>query len=173
MKKRIGWLNNKPIIQGDKNLKNSNELHIDELSSSNSQGGDSNVGDIPCYYYKIIKTPDSEMEFDILFKDKGYVEYIVNAKNHGIFQTNITNAYGDYTNIIAVKLIDIPVVTNGSSNDVIYTFNISGDLGNRLATIFSKTNESFVEQIVLMLNTYAAEITKEEYEALITVKPTE
>lgn len=49
MKKRIGWLNNKPIIQGDKNLKNSNELHIDELSSSNSEGGS---GSSKIHYYR-------------------------------------------------------------------------------------------------------------------------
>lgn len=56
MKKRIGWLNNKPIIQGDKNLKNSNELHIDELSSSNSGGGGS---EIKHHYYKFT-TPITE-----------------------------------------------------------------------------------------------------------------
>lgn len=52
MKKRIGWLNNKPIIQGDKNLKNSNELHIDELSQNNSQDGGA---DEELVYYKLIE----------------------------------------------------------------------------------------------------------------------
>lgn len=173
MKKRIGWLHNKPIIQGDKNLKNSNELHIDELSSSNSQGGGSDLSNIPFYYYKIIKTPGNEIEFNALFTGVGYFEYVVNAKGHGIFQTNATNAYEDYTNIIAIKLIDIPIVIKASTNDEIYTVNVSGDLYNRLVTVYSKISESMAEQAALALNTYTSQITKEEYEAMITIRPTE
>lgn len=43
MKKRIGSLLGKPIIQGDTNLKTSNEVHISELNASS--GGSSSGGD--------------------------------------------------------------------------------------------------------------------------------
>lgn len=41
MKQRIGIYNKKVVVAGDKNLAGPNELHIDELSSSNSEGGGS------------------------------------------------------------------------------------------------------------------------------------
>lgn len=34
MKKKIGEINNIPIIIGDKNLKAKNEIHIDELNNT-------------------------------------------------------------------------------------------------------------------------------------------
>ena len=39
MKKRIGNLRGKPIIEGDKNLMTANELHIDSLGKSNNEEG--------------------------------------------------------------------------------------------------------------------------------------
>ena len=51
MKKRIGTIYNKPIIEGDINLKTINEIHKDELGGDNS-----NVGSVSKYaprYFKI------------------------------------------------------------------------------------------------------------------------
>ena len=130
------------------------------------------MSDIPCYYYKIIKVTDDETNFGMFFVNNGYYEYVVNAGNYGIFQTNITNAYIDYTKIIAVKLIDIPVVTNVSTSDKVFTFIISGDIVNRTYTSMSKVAEGITKEMVQQqLDTYAIQITKEEYEALITIKP--
>lgn len=43
MKKRIGNLRGKPIIEGDKNLMTPNELHIDSLGKSDNEGGGSDI----------------------------------------------------------------------------------------------------------------------------------
>lgn len=168
MKKRIGTLYNKPIIEGDINLKTPNEIHKNELK------GGTDLSNIPCYYYKIIKVADDEISFDMFFVKNGYYEYVVNAGNYGIFQTNVTNAYIDYTKITAVKLIDIPVVTNGSRNDKVFTFIISGDIVNRTYTTMSKVMEGITKEMIQQqLDTYAIQITKEEYEAMITINPNE
>lgn len=47
MKSRIGTINRKPIVQGDKNLVTPNEIHVSELKG----GGQA---DIPVEYYKIV-----------------------------------------------------------------------------------------------------------------------
>lgn len=39
MKRKIGEIYNKPIIEGDINLKGPNEIHKSELGGSNSEGG--------------------------------------------------------------------------------------------------------------------------------------
>lgn len=136
--------------------------------------GGGNVSDIPCYYYKIIKVIDDETNFGMFFVNNGYYEYVVNAGNYGIFQTNVTNAYIDYTSIIAVKLIDIPVVTNASTSDKVFTFIISGDIVNRTYTGMSKVAEGITKEMIQQqLDVFAIQITKEEYEALITNKPIE
>lgn len=130
------------------------------------------MSDIPCYYYKIIKVADDEINFGMFFVYNGYYEYVVNAGNYGIFQTNIANAYIDYTKIIAVKLIDIPVVTNISISNKVFTVIISGDIVNRTYTSMSKVEEDITKEMVQQyLDTYTIQITKEEYEALITIKP--
>lgn len=49
MKSRIGTINRKPIVQGDKNLVTPNsEIHVSEL------GGGRGQSDIPVEYYKVV-----------------------------------------------------------------------------------------------------------------------
>lgn len=48
IKKRVGWLKGKPIMEGDKNIVTSNEIHINNLISSSSSGSGENI-----YYYNI------------------------------------------------------------------------------------------------------------------------
>lgn len=47
MKSRIGTINKKPIVQGDKNLVTPNEIHVSEL-----KGGEQS--NIPVEYYKVV-----------------------------------------------------------------------------------------------------------------------
>lgn len=53
MKSRIGTINKKPIVQGDKNLVTPNEIHVSEL-----KGGEQS--NIPVEYYKIV--PSEELQ---------------------------------------------------------------------------------------------------------------
>lgn len=48
MKSRIGTINRKPIVLGDKNLVTPNEIHVSEL------GGGRGQSDIPVEYYKVV-----------------------------------------------------------------------------------------------------------------------
>ena len=54
MKSRIGTINRKPIVQGDKNLVTPNEIHVSEL-----EGGEGEQSDIPVEYYKVV-APEGE-----------------------------------------------------------------------------------------------------------------
>ena len=65
MKSRIGTINKKPIVQGDKNLVTPNEIHVSELKG----GGQDNV---PVEYYKVVASEGENLEtirnivFDII-----------------------------------------------------------------------------------------------------------
>ena len=54
MKSRIGTINKKPIVQGDKNLVTPNEIHVSELKG----GGQGNV---PVEYYKVVAPEGSDL----------------------------------------------------------------------------------------------------------------
>lgn len=54
MKSRIGTINRKPIVQGDKNLVTPNEIHVSELG-----GGQA---DIPVEYYKVVVPEGANLE---------------------------------------------------------------------------------------------------------------
>lgn len=55
MKSRIGTINKKPIVQGDKNLVTPNEIHISELKG----GGQGNV---LVEYYKVVAPEGSDLD---------------------------------------------------------------------------------------------------------------
>ena len=52
MKSRIGTINKKPIVQGDKNLVTPNEIHVSELKG----GGSSTVNNKEYYLYAVYET---------------------------------------------------------------------------------------------------------------------
>ena len=52
MKSRIGTINRKPIVQGDKNLVTPNEIHVSELKG----GGSSTVNNKEYYLYAVYET---------------------------------------------------------------------------------------------------------------------
>lgn len=56
MKSRIGTINRKPIVQGDKNLVTPNEIHVSELKGG---GGQSNI---PVEYYKVVALEGENLE---------------------------------------------------------------------------------------------------------------
>lgn len=54
MKSRIGTINRKPIVQGDKNLVTPNEIHVSELEGEQS--------DIPVEYYKVVALEGEDLK---------------------------------------------------------------------------------------------------------------
>lgn len=61
MKKRIGTLYNKPIIEGDINLKTPNEIHKNELKGGGDNSSGSSVSKYAPRYYKIAEGAPGEM----------------------------------------------------------------------------------------------------------------
>ena len=55
MKSRIGTINKKPIVQGDKNLVTPNEIHVSEL-----KGGEQS--NIPVEYYKVVALEGEDLK---------------------------------------------------------------------------------------------------------------
>lgn len=65
-KRKIGEIYNKPIIEGDINLKTPNEIHKSELSGG---GGNSNASKFGYYYYDITKPYPSDDQYAETFKN--------------------------------------------------------------------------------------------------------
>lgn len=55
MKSRIGTINRKPIVQGDKNLVTPNEIHVSELEGRGQS-------DIPVEYYKVVAPEGADLD---------------------------------------------------------------------------------------------------------------
>lgn len=104
MKSRIGTINKKPIVQGDKNLVTPNEIHVSELK----RGEQSNI---PVEYYKVV-APEGKNLDDI----RTNIEQIINIAysdnlNFTILVkgTSTTNSHILYTGInigIAFNVIE-------------------------------------------------------------------
>ena len=186
MKKRIGWLNNKPIIQGDKNLKTSNELHISEVSGGeNSGGGDSNE---TIYYYKTKRNQSFDSQHNLAFRISNTVETLIYNDADGNIITPATvliaiqAGYGDGRYLAGFAISDkkTRMSTNPDQGGYVY---ITGSIEERIEQIIQlivnemgETYETIKEFVYanFRVNEFyenCTQITKEEYEALITYKP--
>lgn len=106
MKSRIGTINKKPIVQGDKNLVTPNEIHVSELKEEKE-----GQGNIPVEYYKVV-APEGKNLDDI----RTNIEQIINVAysdnlNFTILVkgTSTTNSHRLYTGInigIAFNVIE-------------------------------------------------------------------
>lgn len=173
MKKRIGWLHNKPIIQGDKNLKNSNELHIDELSSNNSGGGEGS-GTSKIHYYRF----DSDaaiQEFKNLGANDKYIIMLSSEfcqySNAYIYSSDGAEGihYRGYTPFIAsmdmvynikALLVDEDIYTGN------YPYITKGDLGTKLDYALKSDSEEEVNMVKPAFDIflkYTTEITEDEF----------
>lgn len=178
MKKRIGWLNNKPIIQGDKNLKNSNELHIDELSSNNSEGG-SNVNE-DIQYYKIDGPSLSGTAYlyylalgtlfcvkSTIMKDNNENDSPTKAILGSNMIIRMTQGYpgnGVFDLALACEVIDIDNYFINTPNGAMLV--PKGNVFDKIKYVGELTGMEMVPDTSAFV-----QITKEEYESLITVKP--
>lgn len=185
MKRKIGELRNKPIVEGDKNLVTKNETHISELQGSN-EGGSSGVKE---YYYlfdanKAIETSGmSEEDFNsILSSSNGAIaamfwygalnfivrgqnyhrEYVITNQLHQITSSDVfkkVKAIKLYYNINPMEIIK-------SSDSEFHTehYNIIGNLEERYIKQKNISNFDMPNPTL-----YTTPITKEEYEALIDI----
>lgn len=112
MKSRIGTINRKPIVQGDKNLVTPNEIHVSELKGGGEQSN------IPVEYYKVV-APEGENLDDI----RNNVKQIINIAysdnlNFTILVkgTSSTNSHRLYTGI------NIGIASNVIENSCIHAY---------------------------------------------------
>lgn len=178
MKKKIGEIYNKPIIDGDINLKTPNEIHKSELI-----GGGNSSGKVKEWYYKFnidkLLEDFSDNPSGAVFS-VGYFSYYVGLMEVGStemyieYQTNITmdSITTEFLkNIKGAKVVDsIPIF--GIINDTTgsYPVYIYGNYWQRILVITKAFAPNVtLEQVKESLLPYITEISKEEYEALIEI----
>lgn len=94
MKKRIGTIYNKPIIEGDINLKTPNEIHKNELKGGGDNSSGSSVSKYAPRYFKI--------DWDKASKDWEYVLCIDNFDNSVNASNLITSIGATYRMLYAI-----------------------------------------------------------------------
>lgn len=168
MKKRIGNLRGKPIIEGDKNLMTANELHIDSLGKSDNEGG----GSVRTWYYKWSDQASQELKLEMIAMGALLYPNMTLLSNGGAFNFHGRSATDDeLMACTALKIEDLPTYyydTYYEKNVYIY----NGSLWDRIVQFQTKNkNEidpSAVEAAKQELGVFLVEITKEEWEAMIT-----
>lgn len=185
-KRKIGEIYNKPIIEGDINLKTPNEIHKSELSG----GGGSSVGEVKEWYYRIDwdklsqdnenGTIDSNM-LEILFLISIGMSY------SAIYPYDLGNAHIAYYDVdlpsplLYVDLIKDPekLASNASKikairikYDYSYPTILNGYITILHGDIYTKMHYGMnqamsVNEFKQLIDEYYTEISKEEYEALI------
>lgn len=180
--RKIGELKGKPIIEGNPNEIKRNQLHYKEsdgnitlserkedntLSSVTSgSGGGEGVKE---YYYKVI-TQDPNIVF--FMTQVGVIYFIVEVKGE-IKETLSSKQFSNHT--YAFKLLDIPYsfVGTDEGNIVNVYDGFNGDIYDRYLKFGELNGATDItrEDTIVELSQYIQEITKEEYEAMITYKP--
>ena len=94
MKSRIGTINKKPIVQGDKNLVTPNEIHVSELKGGGGQGN------TPVEYYKVVALEGENLD-DATAAMSNYIETVVSYFSFHILikGTSSSSSFKSYTGI--------------------------------------------------------------------------
>lgn len=192
--RKIGELKGKPIIEGNPNEIKRNQLHYKEsdggitqserkndnsLSSVTSGSGSGESGGVKEYYCRISNETSHELREILkavlnMVAVSSVLDYrTIDGFNYCYKLTNGINRDGSgtplsdfYANIIAFSYLDrdTHVISYGMDKPT----RLTGDLFDKLSQ-FAGGEEA--EAIRQMLEPYFQEITKEEYESMITYKP--
>lgn len=142
---------------------------------NNITSGSSNGDGIKEYYYKCISSLDNVM-IELILSLVNNIEVILPYQGAFLKCANIMLVVdGGLGNAIGFKFLDTPtkalVPDNSGENLISIEFN--GDFNNRAIDYGTKldfTQEQF-ENALSAINNHFKEITKEEYESMITYKP--
>lgn len=172
MKKRIGFIYNKPIVDGDINLKTNNEIHKSELYKTHSGGGTSNN---QYSYYKILNpdfwnlSGESLEMINVVYN----IDQILYSWDDFVLRSNFTRAVIDGTLDVAVAFrypnFLSTIEDRGyyiSNQSKIDTYEFKGTLEERLAEAVKMP----IEEMTSVLYTMIAPITEEEYTSMIKTK---
>lgn len=130
-KKKIGEIYNKPIVIGDKNLMNDNEIHIDDLQGS----GDGN-GDLEPLIFHFYDGTMYQIDFDAA---NNKVVYINSSKEIILLERGLLlpNTYAGSTTKGKV-VCDYPFTIKNAYSNEIYDSTIDSD-GNYVYNIVGST----------------------------------
>lgn len=185
MKKKIGEIYNKPIVEGDINLKTPNEIHKSELSG----GGGNNSSEVKEWYYTFDGpkyAEDNNLKFNGSSEDyKEEMELLNNmlmfiCPVYKIFNNETGSLYINYETNRAVELLDLIEKIPFKFNESYYHKMPIEDDGNKgITLIFKGTLEERFQQMNKMeemagqhsdLAKYFKPITKEEYYSYLEAK---
>ena len=189
MKRRIGTLYNKPIVEGDINLVTTNETHINSLSINKNESNNESVSTYNIKYYKVIFDSSNEAFITVFSFLPALSTHSVIVENRIINRINLDIMEGDGSAIGIVPtnpfyyidsktLVDLTTLKGFSiytdKQTVLGTTNrtnpskryveVEGDIVKQIATLFN-TPESEIASFIEAAN--IKEITEEEYNKLI------
>lgn len=180
--KKIGTLKGIPVVEGNENKVTKNQIHYKEngggiqlskrdndnkLNSITSGSSSGDGGGVKEYYYKVI----NEQAYDAIkalpvvlisgiIADMGY-EYI--------YAPHLSDA-----EFLAFKIVDVEMTYWGyiEYNEVDRGVILKGDLYERVVLCLNASGKTVsIDDVKNQFGTILQEITKEEYESMITYKP--
>lgn len=190
--RKIGELKGKPIIEGNPNEIKKNQIHYKEsdgnitlserkgdntLSSVTSGSGSGESGGVKEYYYRVAnEIPEEYRVIFVSLLNVVLVSSVLISDSIDNFTTcykvtNCANRDGsgaplsNLSNIIAFSYLD------GNTHFISYNMDRPTILTGNLFEKLSQVAGGEAEAIRQMLEPYFQEITKEEYESMITYKP--
>lgn len=185
MKRKIGELRNKPIVEGDKNLVTKDEVHIDELKN-NGEGG-SGGGELEGEYYlarpngwywkyvgdKII-TPDNPL-YDVWVSQS--LTFLACDGLYSVIQERYYELpfVWEFPESVMISIkdgkdINFSFFVGYAEKAITYSgYGLIGESLYEMLKTASGIEMSEEEFTAIMLSNYGLQrITKEEYESLIT-----
>lgn len=190
MKRKVGTLRGRVVIEGDKNLQTTNEIHVKDLENKEGGGRDEYL------YYKLDASEINEKGgFDDISEDciiavevfafSNVPTVIREGKelrsisiydssgggyNQYSFYNEATFAAFDFHS----KYVYFKLYKNWNTAEVTRSFeitnilNVAGTIDEQMFTLMNITEESQKAPFREAINKYITQITKEEYEAQIT-----
>lgn len=105
MKSRIGTINRKPIVQGDKNLVTPNEIHVSELEGRGQTS-------VPVEYYKVaVPEGSSDNIEDVrVTVSQSFIELLQAGFNYNVLIKGTSSSSGEnlYTGVSIMMALSVP-----------------------------------------------------------------
>lgn len=191
--KKVGKLNGKVVVAGDKNLVTANQIHYEEkdgnITLSERKGGELNSvtgsgssgGDKKSYYYKVIGAGDDNYLYamELIAFVASIETFIVKGclGHHIIYNGRSSTAIGGFVELLKDGVtIDgfsisgkTSVISNRIETSEVSWAQLEGNLIELCTADLSNPEEN--QYLTNLLNSVVKEITEEEYKTLITVPP--
>lgn len=168
-KRKIGEIYNKPIVEGDINLKTPNEIHKSELSGGKGEPYEN----LKEYYYRILDPSVSQFMSMAGLPTTGVIIYRnPNDPNSETIEYLFSQSVS--SQVVAIRLTDAPVRVWGQYDGTSLPSNfikLNGDLYQKLSEFYQIVQPSMdPKDFIASLKNIAIEISEDEYYSLVTYK---